>query len=231
MATIRLRKDRARCFCGVYIVPTPKILLLFVAFAWLVVTLGWRIQLPLIGSSMRHLDNLVILTLQLEPPVSIRLRLYEEETPDAARYVRKLSTESCDKCTIYRGEPVPDYWGSPEFPDRYFDGGRWGPPYALIQGGLLISTMSDFPKAEQHRPIIERGMVAWAGGQGGPHFFIALARHPEWKHGHTVWGRVLDDDMPKVDALLQLPLQTTKPKRPPIVTNFVDPIPFTMTVE
>jgi cyclophilin family peptidyl-prolyl cis-trans isomerase len=74
-------------------------------------------------------------------------------------------------------------------------------------------------------------MVAWAGGKGGPHFFIALAQHPEWEHGHTVWGRVREDDMPKLDALLQLPLETTKPKSPPIVTNFVDPISFTLKIE
>ncbi|KAG7343939.1 hypothetical protein IV203_021947 [Nitzschia inconspicua] len=35
------------------------------------------------------------------------------------------------------------------------------------------------PPAEPFRPSIQRGMVAWAGGQGGPHFFVALADHPE----------------------------------------------------
>jgi cyclophilin family peptidyl-prolyl cis-trans isomerase len=204
---------------------------------WLVVTLGWWVQFPLIRVSNEHFETVVVLTLQLEPPVRIRLQLHEEETPDAARYIHQLSTESsCSKCTLYRGEPVPDYWGSPEYPDRFFNGGRWGPPYALLQGGLISASSSNnapnvIPKAEPHRPIIERGMVAWAGGQGGPHFFIALAQHPEWEHGHTVWGRVSEDDMPKLDALLQLPLETTKPKSPPVVTNFVDPIPFTVTIE
>lgn len=69
-------------------------------------------------------------------------------------------------------------------------------------------------------------MVAWAGGKGGPHFFIALADHPEWGHGHTVFASVVEEDMDNVDALLSRPLQTTKPKRPPIVSNFVTPIPF-----
>ena len=35
-------------------------------------------------------------------------------------------------------------------------------------------------------------MIAWAGGGGGPDAFIALANHPEWGHGHTVWGEVRD---------------------------------------
>ena len=165
--------------------------------------------------------------------VSIRMRLYEKEAPEAARYVKHLASDAkqqCNKCTLYRGEPVPSYWGSEEYPDRYFDGGRWGPPYALVQGAFLAdedgSSSPASPPAESHNPIIERGMVAWAGGKGGPHFFIALAEHPEWEHGHTVFAKVFDDDMAKVDALLSRPLVNTKPKRPPIVSNFVDPIPL-----
>ena len=165
--------------------------------------------------------------------VDIRMRLYEKEAPEAARYVKHLASDAkqqCNKCTLYRGEPVPSYWGSEEYPDRYFDGGRWGPPYALVQGAILAdddgSSSPAPPPAESHNPIIERGMVAWAGGKGGPHFFIALAEHPEWEHGHTVFAKVFDDDMAKVDALLSRPLVNTKPKRPPIVSNFVDPIPL-----
>ena len=198
-------------------------------------------------------DDVVILSLELDDKdreennandrikptsvVDIRMRLYEEEAPEAARYVKHLASnakQQCNKCTLYRGEPVPSYWGSEEYPDRYFDGGRWGPPYALVQGAILAdedgSSTPAPPPAESHNPIIERGMVAWAGGKGGPHFFIALAQHPEWEHGHTVFAKVFDDDMAKVDALLSRPLVNTKPKRPPIVSNFVDPIPLRIRV-
>ena len=117
---------------------------------------------------------------------------------------------------LYRGEPVPSYWGSPDYPDRYLDGGRWGPPYALIQGGLLSNDDNDIqvPPAEStSTPIITRGMVAWAGGKGGPHFFIALADHPEWNHEHTVWGEVVkEQDMQILNALLSRPLVTTTTK-------------------
>ena len=164
----------------------------------------------------------------------IRMKLYAKEAPEAARYVKYLASDAkqqCHKCTLYRGEPVPSYWGSEAYPDRYFDGGRWGPPYALVQGALLADEDGSAsspapPPAETHNPIIERGMVAWAGGKGGPHFFIALAHHPEWGHDHTVFAKVVEDDMGKVDALLTRPLVSTKPKRPPIVSNFVDPIPL-----
>lgn len=212
-----------------------QLLVFIVAFVWVVATLRWWAQTaqPLIRVTGNH-----IVILHLNPddemPIQVRLNLYPDQTPKAAEYIQRLARqgETCRDCKLYRGEPVPSYWGSPEYPDRYFDGGRWGPPYALVQGNLV----SDEPKAiavpppEPHRPEIKRGMVAWAGGKGGPHFFVALADHPEWKHGHTVFGFVDEQDMPKIDALLQRPLVETKPKKPPIVTNFVDPIPITMSI-
>lgn len=182
-------------------------------------------------------EDTVVLSLEAvdDSIVDIRIHLYSEQTPLAAHYIKQLATnptETCSKCTIYRGEPVPSYWGSPDYPDRYLDGGRWGPPYALVQGVLLSDNSENIkvpPPAEANNPIVKRGMVAWAGGKGGPHFFIALAEHPEWKHDHTVFARVKEEeDMMQVDALLSRPLKSTKPKQPPIVSNFVTPIPFTI---
>lgn len=190
-------------------------------------------------------ETVAVLSLQLVDgdstnTVDIRMRLFADQAPEATKFIRAMAAntdQTCTKCTLYRGEPVPSYWGSNEYPDRYFDGGRWGPPYALVQGGLIPVTVGDsspsipIPPAESHHPIIERGMVAWAGGKGGPHFFVALARHPEWGHEHTVFATVAEEDMDKVDALLSRPLVSTKPKRPPIVTNFVDPIPFRIRMQ
>jgi cyclophilin family peptidyl-prolyl cis-trans isomerase len=72
-------------------------------------------------------------------------------------------------------------------------------------------------------------MVAWAGGKGGPHFFIALADHPEWKHDHTVWAKVVEEDMSKVLLLLQRPLKEITPKQPPRLSYFVTPIEFSVS--
>ncbi len=41
----------------------------------------------------------------------------------------------CLACRFYRAEPVPASWGSTALPDSAF-GGRWGPPYALLQGAF-----------------------------------------------------------------------------------------------
>ena len=178
-------------------------------------------------------ENQIQMHLLLDPPVVVRLEVYAMEAPDAARFVNNVvssSTQPCVDCSLYRAEPVPDYWGSPAYPDRWFDGGRWGPPYALLQGKFQKGNEVN-PNAapESHQPIIQRGMVAWAGGKGGPHFFIALADHPEWQHGHTVWARVLEEDMDQLQLLLQRPLKTITPKQPPIVSYFVTPIEFSVS--
>jgi len=72
-------------------------------------------------------------------------------------------------------------------------------------------------------------MVAWAGGGGGPHFFLALTDHPEWGHGHTVFGGVLAEDMAgTVQRIMQLPTVVEPPKRAnmPQVMKLATPIPF-----
>lgn len=180
-------------------------------------------------------DLIITLELQLDQttntslPVEIHIKLFQQETPDATRFITDFIKQQNEQpsSTIYRGEPVPDYWGSSEYPDRWHNGGRWGPPYALIQGAFDSLGYLPNAMAEDHRPEIKRSHVAWAGGKGGPHFFIALADHPEWKHSHTVFGRVEnDDDMSKLDALVnERPLITNK-KSLPWVTNFVQAIKF-----
>ena len=195
--------------------------LIIAAFVWCGVVffgiykLSWNLK-----------TNQVTLHLSLHPPVDIRLELFAKEAPDATRFIKETSNQKCNDCNLYRAEPVPDYWGSPDYPDTWFDGGRWGPPYALLQGQFQKGEHIRNASPENHRPIIERGMVAWAGGMGGPHFFIALADHPEWQHDHTVWAKVLDKDMLKVDLLLQRPLKKITPKRPPNLSYFVEPINF-----
>lgn len=186
------------------------------------------------ASDEKIADNILSLNLyDISPPITIRIAVYKEQCPKAYDFlsfiVQNQATE-CNPCTIYRGEPVPSYWGSPDYPDRYFDGGRWGPPYALLQGGFVNSK---FNKVQQdnHRPkILQRGMVAWAGGSS-IHFFIALADHPEWGDFHTVWGSVLPEDMTLVDELVKdYPLKVMK-KSNPVVTNFVTPMQFHLAWE
>ncbi len=78
----------------------------------------------------------------------ICIRLFDKEAPNSTRFVRAfaaavtvgvVSTSTlvipCAGCKFYRAEPVPEFWGSEILPNSSF-GGRWGPPYALLQGQL-----------------------------------------------------------------------------------------------
>ena len=137
-----------------------------------------------------------------------------------------------DGLRFYRAEPVPDRWGSLDWPDNYF-GGRWGPPYALLQGSLRPTGTRVRPSAPDSgpgaKPVIRRGYVAWAGGGGGPDFFIALAQHPEWGNGHTVWAEVLPGDMAVVDAIMRRPLRVSN-WGSINATELVTPVPYTMVL-
>lgn len=181
--------------------------------------------------------------LMLDGLVRLRIR---DEAPNAARYIRDLLSEmgsladdaamrvpepgalAADGLRFYRAEPVPKHWGSLEWPDNYF-GGRWGPPYALLQGSLhpqgskVRPSAADF--AQGARPVIRRGFVAWAGGRGGPDFFIALAQHPEWGNGHTVFAEVFPEDMAVIDALMRRPLRVAN-WGSINATELVKPMPF-----
>ena len=163
-----------------------------------------------------------------------RIRLREKEAPLAAAFIRRLLAVApeCVGCRFYRAEPVPAHWGSLEWEDSW-SGGRWGPPYALMQGSFLPTSgtgLPDKPEAdsgEGAKVLIQRGMLAWAGGGGGPDGFVALAGHPEWGHGHTVWGEVVEEDMAVVDALMTRPLRVEN-WGSINATVFVEPVPFSL---
>ena len=191
-----------------------------------------------VASPERHgvpapaVDPVVMVALDVETSartvLTVRIVVAAVECPKAHEFLAWMIANQdaeCRPCTVYRGEPVPSYWGSPAYPDRWDHGGRWGPPYALVQGGFPNRRVSHVER-EAHRPEVERGMVAWAGPRG-THFFVALARHPEWGHEHTVWGRVVEEDMAALDALVDgsRPLAVRR-DGVPVVTDFVDPMPF-----
>ena len=133
-----------------------------------------------------------------------------------------------DGLRFYRAEPVPERWGSLDWPDNYF-GGRWGPPYALLQGSLRPQGTRVKPASpdlgQVARPVIRRGMLAWAAGGGGPDFFIALAQHPEWGNGHTVFAEAFPEDMGVIDTLMRRPLRVSN-WGSINATELVTPMPF-----
>mmetsp|Transcript_64757 Transcript_64757/g.204469 ORF Transcript_64757/g.204469 Transcript_64757/m.204469 type:complete len:155 (+) Transcript_64757:636-1100(+) len=125
-------------------------------------------------------------------------------------------------CQFYRAELTPPGWG---------EGGFFGPPYALLQGGIrpLPGSVPVNTVTEGHPPV-RRGSVAWAGGAAGPDFFIATADHPEWGTGHTVWGEVADEEsMALVEAVTAQP--TREVKGEVITTPLLRPVRFSLELE
>ena len=51
------------------------------------------------------------------------------------------------------------------------------------------------------------GMLGWAGGGGGPDFFINMYKQPatHWAKDHTIWGGLANEDSLKVvDSMFEL---------------------------
>lgn len=142
---------------------------------------------------------------------TIRIHLRPDWSPSSTAWTREVAGGGlCGPwCTFYRAEPVPDGWA---------EDGYYGPPYALLQGGLRPGPPAqavEDNKADDVRnyPVMRRGMVAWAGGALGPDFFIALGDHPEWGNGHVVWGEVAEDDATSwraIDDVMSKPSRLSK---------------------
>lgn len=67
------------------------------------------------------------------------------------------------------------------------------------------------PNCGCHGPIMTKGMVGWAGGGGGPDFFINTFKNPVdwWENQHTVWGMLDDASIKLVESIYDLPVHGT----------------------
>ena len=99
------------------------------------------------GALHLHLENIVALDLELDHghTITVRISVFPNKCPKAYEFltwmIENQNTE-CRPCTLYRGEPTPSYWGSADYPDQWDNGGRWGPPYTLVQGGFSTPASS-----------------------------------------------------------------------------------------
>ncbi len=132
-----------------------------------------------------------------ELPATLTLNTIEGEIiinlrPDLSResvqYIKALldSPEPCRACRLYRAEQR-----------------------GILQGILTkedvprgITKLGNCPKGVEvekgekcHGPMMTRGMVGWAAGEGGPDFFIDNYHKKAdwWGNEHTVWGEVIDE--------------------------------------
>jgi cyclophilin family peptidyl-prolyl cis-trans isomerase len=69
------------------------------------------------------------------------------------------------------------------------------------------------PNCKCHGPVMERGMIGWAGGGAGPDFFIdTYVRKAEWWNtDHTVWGELADKESLAIAiSFYELPATTSR---------------------
>ena len=139
---------------------------------------------------------------------SIRIQLRPDLSKESVVYLEHLVAAGCKQCRFYRAEPgifqgvignrgqVPVNKVFGKCPSKELESNpRHCPPHD--------------PQCGCHGPIMERGMVGWAGGtSGGPDFFIDMYKRPalHWQTQHTVWGYLADEQsFHLVDELIAMP--------------------------
>eukprot|EP00929_Paragymnodinium_shiwhaense_P027934 TRINITY_DN16285_c0_g1_i1.p1 TRINITY_DN16285_c0_g1~~TRINITY_DN16285_c0_g1_i1.p1 ORF type:complete len:232 (-),score=27.24 TRINITY_DN16285_c0_g1_i1:733-1428(-) len=132
---------------------------------------------------------------------------------------------------FYRAEPFGIFQGEMRhvaFPPVL----QKGPCPVDVDGEAIYKTRQCFehdPHCGCHGPIMQPGMVGWAGGGGsGPAFFIYIGDAPayHWSHDHTVWGQLADEASHQV-VKAALKLETNENNGMQILKHR---IPFTMRV-
>ena len=128
----------------------------------------------------------------------IVIELRPNQALESVQYINTLlnSPEPCGNCRFYRAEQKGILQGILKKPG--------------IQPNTVLGTcpekFKDVPKC--HGPLMTRGMVGWAAGEGGPDFFIDNYRRPAdwWSNDHTVWGEIVDEEsLHVVDSFFDLP--------------------------
>ena len=146
----------------------------------------------------------------------IYIRLRPDLSPESTRYVHKIFTSSqpCSPCKFYRADKSGIFQGKTTKKDveRNKVLGRCPAEYLRDGNNLKRNCPPHDPNCACHGPIMTRGMVGWAGGGGGPDFFINMYKQPaiHWAKDHTVWGELADEDSLKVvDSMFELPAKKT----------------------
>lgn len=131
----------------------------------------------------------------------ILIKLRPDLSQPSADYIISLiqSTEMCNNCRFYRAEKPGILQGILAKKSVKINETLGKCPDEYKASALLIDKKKcpDWdPDCGCHGPIMTRGMVGWAAGEGGPDFFIDMYKRPatHWENQHTVWGEVIDEN-------------------------------------
>mmetsp|Transcript_27639 Transcript_27639/g.56426 ORF Transcript_27639/g.56426 Transcript_27639/m.56426 type:complete len:319 (+) Transcript_27639:120-1076(+) len=123
----------------------------------------------------------------------------------------------CERCKFYRAEPNLLLQGViADAVPRNKELGPCPPNSSPSEDESKQTHTRECPKHDPHcgchGPIMTKGMVGWAGGGGGPDFFIDTHERPVewWERQHTVWGEVRDEEsLGVVQTFYDLPAHLT----------------------
>lgn len=148
-------------------------------------------DIPL-DTSQASQETVTLMTSQGDIIISLR----PNQSPDSVQYIKALldSPKPCKKCRLYRAEQRGILQG-------ILAKEGMAPNEVLGNCPLSPEELEEYRQEDEenanaacHGPIMTRGMVGWAAGEGGPDFFIDYYEKPAdwWGHDHTVFGEIVD---------------------------------------
>ncbi|CAB9506813.1 Cyclophilin type peptidyl-prolyl cis-trans isomerase/CLD [Seminavis robusta] len=154
---------------------------------------------------------------------TLKIVLLPNLSPSSVQYIRDMvKSGECPRCAFYRAEHLGILQGIIKNPDH--------PPPTKVHLGDCPSELAGEYKDNCHGPIMEHGMVAWAGGGTGPDFFIDWYAKPAkfWGTQHTAWGKVMLDDRSSLQTMNNIWALSTHKKG---LTYLDETVKFTMSIE
>eukprot|EP00232_Nephroselmis_pyriformis_P023152 CAMPEP_0182854880 /NCGR_PEP_ID=MMETSP0034_2-20130328/1519_1 /TAXON_ID=156128 /ORGANISM="Nephroselmis pyriformis, Strain CCMP717" /LENGTH=411 /DNA_ID=CAMNT_0024985769 /DNA_START=200 /DNA_END=1435 /DNA_ORIENTATION=+ len=160
------------------------------------------VVIPPEEAELEHLNGRPGKLVARTPHGDIVFVLRPDLAPDSVRELKRMAAllgsagGKCSGCHLYRSE-------------KNF----------LLQGvirhpGFYVETPRKLAPPQQK--VMERGLACWAGGMGGPDFFVNLIDQRGFGDSHLCWGKI--EDMTVVDHIMTLPL---KPKKLPNEMTFL----------
>jgi cyclophilin family peptidyl-prolyl cis-trans isomerase len=126
----------------------------------------------------------------------LRIKLRPDLSLESVQYIQKLLEDPnpCSHCEFYRAEKPGILQGVLETENVKPNTVLGKCPEGL--SGKKHECPEHDPNCGCHGPIMKRGMIAWAAGEGGPDFFIDtyIPDATWWNTDHTVWGELADAD-------------------------------------
>lgn len=145
----------------------------------------------------------------------IEMELLPELAPASVRELRRMAAllqpigGYCSNCRIYRPEKGFLVQGALEAPGAYVATPRRPNP--------------------QQKMVMEKGLVCWAGGGGGPHFFVNMIDQSGFKDDHLCFAKTADASMAVYDKILELPLK--EKQKPNDMNSLKEPMYFNVTLK